>query len=166
MLCRLFLCFALTTFAIATEHDLPVLRSKPASQFSLQTFGGATVSLSDYRGKVVIVNFWATWCEYCRQEMLWLAELPEKYASQGLEVLGILTNSAGKNKVAKLTQDFGVRYPILLCNHNTAQEYGGLPNLPVSFYVGHDGRVVEEVADSMSKAEMETIIKKLLSPRS
>jgi peroxiredoxin len=142
--------------------ELPSLLGKPAPTFAVTTLDGKEVSLSDYKGKAVIVNFWATWCGSCKVEMPWLAQLREKYASQGVEVLGILTNNASSTKIAAITQKYGVKYPILMCNHKTAQAYGGLPELPVSFFIDRRGIVVAEMDGADSEQQIEANIHKAL----
>lgn len=148
-------------------EDSPQGKNQPrvgglAPAFNVQKLGGGEVSLADYRGKIVMVNFWATWCGGCRLEMLWLAELRQKYASQGFEVLGIVTDDAPPEKIAEITHRYGVKYPILICNHRTANAYGGLPYLPASFFISRKGTVIEEMAAAASKEEIETDIRKLL----
>ncbi len=134
----------------------------PAPDFRLQKLDGGDVSLTQYRGKVVLVNFWATWCGACRLEMPWLAQLREKYAVQGFEVLGIVTDNAPLSKIAVLTQKYGVGYPILMCNHKAAQAYGGLFELPESFFINRRGIIVAEMNGADSEQEIETNIRKLL----
>jgi peroxiredoxin len=134
----------------------------PAPGFTVTTLSGKPVSLVDYRGKAVLVNFWATWCGNCKLEMPWLAELREQYAPQGFEVLGILTNDAPPEEIATITQRYGVKYPILMCNHKAAQAYGGLAELPESFFIDRHGRVVTEMTGADSKAAIEADIRKAL----
>lgn len=143
-------------------ETLSLLLGKPAPTFVVTTLDGKEVSLSDYKGKAVIVNFWATWCGNCKVEMPWLAQLREKYASQGVEVLGILTNNVSSTKIAAITQKYGVKYPILMCNHKTAQAYGGLPELPVSFFIDRRGIVVAEMDGADSEQQIEANIHKAL----
>jgi peroxiredoxin len=150
----------------AEETSLPELVGKPAPPFKTKGLDGKTVSLADYRGKALLLNFWATWCGACKIEMPWLAQLREQYAKQGFEVIGVLTNNAPLETVAALTRKYGVRYPILMCNHSTAQAYGGLPYLPTSFYIDARGRVVAEMAEASSKAEIEANILKALRTHS
>jgi thiol-disulfide isomerase/thioredoxin len=145
-------------------EKLPSLLGKSAPPFVVTTLDGKEVSLSDYNGKTLIVNFWATWCGNCNLEMPWLAELREKYASQGFEVLGIVTDKAPPTKINALTLKYGVRYPILMCNHKTAQAYGGLPELPASFFIDRRGIVVAEMDGADSKRQIEVTIHKLLRP--
>ncbi len=87
--------------------SLPPLFGKKAPGFTIKTLDGKLVSLSDYRGKAVVVNFWATWCGACKIEMPWLAELREKYKGQGFEVLGVLTNDASPETIATTLRKYG-----------------------------------------------------------
>ncbi len=150
-------------------HPTPgaVTIGKPAPAFSVITLDGKEVSLADYKGKSLIVNFWATWCGACKLEMPWLAQLRDQYASQGLEVVGIVTDGASEEAVMRIAKRYGVKYTVARCNHKTAQAYGGLPYLPESFYIGRDGKVILASADAGSKEEIEVNIRKLfgLSPK-
>jgi thiol-disulfide isomerase/thioredoxin len=126
------------------------------------TLDGKQVSLADYKGKALLVNFWATWCGNCKIEMPWLEQLREKYAKQGFEVLGIVTDNAPSERVISLTQKYGVHYPILLCNHATARAYGGLPDLPESFFIDRHGKIVAELDGADSERQIEANILKTL----
>lgn len=143
-----------------TSHNL-IGKQAPAFTVAMLD-GGRRVSLADYRGKVVLVNFWATWCGACKVEMPWLAQLREKYADQGFEVLGIVTDNAPVAKISALTQKNGVKYPVLMCNHPTAQAYGGLPELPASFFVDRSGKVIAEMGSADSQDEIEATVRKAL----
>jgi peroxiredoxin len=139
---------------------------RPAPDFTVQTLEGKTVSLDRYRGRAVLISFWATWCGNCKLEMPWLAQLRQKYAGLGFEVLGILTDNASPQKVESLERQYGVQYPILLCNHATAQAYGGLPDLPESFFVDRKGKIIAVMHGADSKQEIEANIQKALgTPR-
>jgi peroxiredoxin len=141
------------------------LLGQPAPGFLLTTLDGRPVSLADYRGKAVLVNFWATWCGNCKLEMPWLAELRERYAGQGFEVLGIVTDNAPAEKIESLARKYGVHYPVLVSNHATAQAYGGLPTLPESFFIDRRGRIVAVVSGADSKQEIEASIRRALGAR-
>lgn len=138
------------------------LLGKPAPAFVVTTLDGKEVSLDDYKGKPLIVNFWATWCGNCKLEMPWLAQLRERYEPQGFEVLGILTDDAPREKITAITRKYSVKYPILMCNHKTAQAYGGLPDLPESFFIDSRGKVIAEMSGADSKEEIERDIRKTL----
>ena len=151
---------------VASDEGLPNLRGKKAPSFTLKTQDGRKVSLSDYKGKAVLVNFWATWCVPCKLEMPWFVDLEKQYASQGFEILGVNEDEEkDRGQIDKFTKKIGVNYPILLGNDATSKEYGGIEVLPTSFYVGRDGKVVEEAAGLISRDEIEANIKKALAAR-
>lgn len=143
----------------AAEH----LRGHAAPGFTLVSTEGKKVSLADYKGKPVVVNFWATWCGPCKLEMPWFEEFSHKYAGQGLVVLGIAEDEgAPKEDVIKAAQKVGATYPILLTDGKVSPAYGGVDYLPETFYVDKNGTVVEETAGAPSKDEMEANIKKVI----
>jgi len=140
------------------------LRGKTAPTFVLTNLEGKKVSLSDYKGRPVLVNFWATWCGPCKVEMPWFEEFRKQYAGQGFEILGLADDvDAGKDTIAKVAQKTGVSYPILLTDGKVQTAYGGLDVLPMSFYVDRNGLVVEETAGLGSKDEIEANIKKTIA---
>ena len=147
------------------------LMGKPAPAFELEDLSGNKVSLASYKGKAVLVNFWATWCAPCKIETPWLIELRNQYAAQGFEILGISTESDGvgkddkaawdKNKVmiAKSAQQLHMPYPVLIDGDSIATQYGGLDELPTSFFLDRDGKVVAAEQGLTSKADLEANIK-------
>ena len=143
------------------------LQGKMAPAFSLVDLDGKKVSLADYKGRPVLVNFWATYCAPCKLEMPWLEEFQGKYAGQGLVVLGISSDDASKDLVGKTVKKLGVTYPVLMRDDKVNDAYGGVDYLPESFYVGKDGKVLIETAGLTSetggKDEIEANIKKLLA---
>jgi thiol-disulfide isomerase/thioredoxin len=147
----------------ASDGEAPSLRGKVAPGFTLVTLDGKKVSLSDYKGRPVLVNFWATWCAPCKLEMPWFEQLRAQYAGQGFEILGIAEDDAGKDEIAKVAKKTGVTYPVLLTDGKVAPAYGGVDVLPMSFYVDKTGVVVEETAGLGSKDEIEANIKKTIA---
>lgn len=140
------------------------LRGKQAPGFTLSTLDGKKVSLADYKGRPVLLNFWATWCAPCKIEMPWFEELRKQYAGQGFEILGLTADAdAGKDVIAKTAQKIGVTYPILLTDEKVETAYGGVDYLPMSFYVDKNGTVVEATAGLSSKDEIEANIKKTIA---
>ena len=147
-----------------SDSDEPHLRGKAAPAFTLTTLDGKKVSLSDYKGRAVLVNFWATWCGPCKIEMPWFEEFEKQYAAQGFEILGVADDvDAGKDAIAKVAQKTGVTYPILLADGKVEKAYGGIDVLPMSFYVDRNGVVVEQTAGLGSKDEIEAHIKKAIA---
>jgi thiol-disulfide isomerase/thioredoxin len=133
-----------------------------APDFGLESLDGKTVHLSDFRGKVVLLNFWATWCQPCKIEMPWFEQLQKQYAPDGLQVIGVAMDDASKEDVAKFAKNLGVEYPILLGKENVGDAYGGVQFLPATFYVGRDGRVADKVFGLKGRDEIEDLIKKTL----
>src|ERR1700733_2832424 len=147
-----------------SPSEQPSMRGKIAPNFALINLEGKKVSLSDYKGRPVLVNFWATWCGPCKVEMPWFEEFRKQYAGQGFEVLGLADDAdAGKDAIAKVAQKAGVSYPILLTDGKVQTAYGGLDVLPMSFYVDRNGVIVEETAGLGSKDEIEAHIKKTIA---
>lgn len=134
-----------------------------APDFALQSLDGKTVHLTDFRGRAVLLNFWATWCTPCRLEMPWFVELQKQYGPEGLEVLGVAMDDAGKDKIAQFAKEMGVNYPVLLGKESVGDEYGGLEYLPTSFYIDRDGKVVARVFGLRSRSDIEDWIKEALS---
>jgi len=147
---------------MTTAQDAP-LKGKQAPAFTLVNLDGKKVSLSDYKGRPVIVNFWATWCAPCKLEMPWFEEFRAKYAGQGFEILGIAEDDAPKDEIAKTAKRANVSYPILLTDGKVAPAYGGVDELPMSFYIDRKGLVETETVGLASKDEVEENIKRLIA---
>jgi thiol-disulfide isomerase/thioredoxin len=146
-------------------QGLPDLIGKPAPGFTLKTLDGKTVSLSDYKGKAVLVNFWATWCGPCKLEMPWLIDLQKKYAAQGFTVLGISEDDGPVKDVADFAAKMNVNYPVLMADDKVSKTYGGVDYLPTSYYIGRDGKVVAEIGGLISESEIEAKIQKILATK-
>jgi peroxiredoxin len=140
-----------------------------APDFELQSLDGRRVKLSDLRGKAVIVNFWATWCQPCKLEMPWFEELHQQYGSQGLEMIGINTDDyisskdSVRDEVAKFAKDLGVSYTILRGKENVVDAFGGAQFLPITFYIDRQGKIIANVTGIKGKDEIEQTIKKALA---
>lgn len=146
------------------EDQITLLRGKPAPAFTLTTLEGKKVSLADYKGRPVLVNFWATWCGPCKVEMPWFEEFRKQYAAQGFEILGLTDDAdAGKETIAKVAGKAGVSYPILLTDGKVQNLYGPLEVLPMSFYVDRNGVIVEQTAGLGSKNQIEANIRKVIA---
>ncbi len=139
------------------------ITGQPAPDFALQSLDGKTMHLSDFRGKAVLLNFWATWCQPCKIEMPWFVELQKQYGPGGLQVLGIAMDDASPEDIAKFARDLGVNYPILVGKEAVGDAYGGVQFLPETFYIGRDGKVVDRVFGLKGKGEIEDDIKKALA---
>lgn len=136
-----------------------------APDFSLNTTSGKTVHLSDFRGKAVVLNFWATWCGPCKIEMPWFVDLQKKYEAQGLQIVGVAMDDSSKEDIDKFVQEMSVNYPIVIGKEQTADQYGGLPALPTTLYIDRDGKVVDRVIGLRGRAEIEETIQKILATK-
>lgn len=146
------------------------LYGKPAPAFTLEDLTGKKVSLSDYQGKAVLLNFWATWCAPCKFETPWLIDLRNRYAAQGFEVLGISADDIDRNnprklndekqEIAHFVQQMKMPYPVLIDGDSISDHYGGLDALPSSFFVNRKGIIVAVQLGLTSKDEIEQNIKK------
>src|SRR5579863_2328323 len=145
--------------------DAPAIvgKSTPAPDFTLEKLSGGNLKLSDLRGKAVLLNFWATWCGPCKIETPWLVEMQSQYGNQGLQVIGVAMDDSGKDEISKFAKDMGVNYPVLLGKEAVGDEYGGVPALPESFFIGRDGKIVDRIIGLKGKAEIEDSIKKALN---
>lgn len=135
----------------------------PAPEFELKDLAGKEVRLSDYHGKVVVLNFWATWCPPCKEEMPWFVDLQQRYGAQGLQVVGVAMDDSGEKTIASFTERLGVNYPVLLGKESVAQAYGDVQFLPDTFYIGRDGKIVAHVQGLINRKEIEETVKKALA---
>jgi thiol-disulfide isomerase/thioredoxin len=149
----------------ATEGAPSPLEHKPAPQFTLDSIDGKKVSLSEFKGRPLVVNFWATWCGPCKVEMPWFEEFSKKYAADGFEVLGVADDAeeAGKDAIEKSAHKLGVTYPILLGNDAVGKAYGDPEVLPMSFYVDKTGKITEVTAGLGSKDQLEAKVKETIA---
>lgn len=114
---------------------------KPAPDFTLKDANGTSVKLSDYRGKVVLLNFWATWCGPCAMEIPWFEEFEQQYKAQGFEVLGVSMDEDGWKAIKPYLAEHKVNYRVLLGDDSVTQLYGGVESLPTSFMIDRTGKV-------------------------
>ena len=136
---------------------------KMAPAFTLQSLNNKTVHLSDFRGRVTLVNFWATWCAPCRVEMPWLVALSNAYRARGFEVVGVAMDDDDRAKVEAFVRDMHVGYPIALKDGAVGDAYGGVRFLPQSFLLDRDGRVIAHIVGMREKSEYEAEIVKALA---
>ncbi len=134
-----------------------------APNFTLVDLHGNKVSLSDYKGHPVVLNFWATYCPPCKLEMPWFQELANEYKSKGLVVLGVDQDDGMAVKdVAAAAQKIGVTYPILMPNGDVSKSYQLGDYIPDTFYIDKSGRIVDQTVGAHSRDEMEADIQKTI----
>ena len=137
-----------------------------APDFTLQSLDGKTVRLSDFRGKPVVLNFWATWCGPCKIEMPWFVDLQKQYGPAGLQFLGVAMDDASTKDIAEFAESMKVNYPILVGKESVGDAYGGVQFLPETFYIDRNGKVVDKAFGLKGRGEIEDAIKKILAPSS
>lgn len=149
-----------------TAQDTPELRPdserKPAPTFELKDASGATITMADYRGKVVLINFWATWCGPCKVEIPWFIEFQQKYKDRDFAVLGISMDEDGWKSVKPYVEQHKMNYRVLIGDEKLTDLYGGIDSLPTSFIVDRAGRIAAAHFGLVDKSDYQNEIIKLL----
>ncbi len=134
-----------------------------APDFTLKDINGNTVSLSHNGGKAVMVKFWATWCQPCKEMVPGLVKLYEKYKDKGFVILSLAHEDEGEEIIKSFVKHYGITYPALLANRDTAKKYG-VRGIPVSFLIDKEGKIIYRRAGNAPGImdEFESEIKKLI----
>jgi peroxiredoxin len=140
---------------------LPAEQRKQAPELGLEDTAGEQANLKDYRGQVVVVDFWATWCHGCLQEMPWFGEFQRKYRDQGLIVIGVSLDEEGWKVVKPFVTKAAVPYRIVLGNDSSAKAYG-IGNMPDTFLIDQEGRIAATYIGMVDKDGLEKNIQRLL----
>lgn len=163
--------FALNTLTTASAQSAAAKDGRPASRrpvlgqvemlpdapdFELKTLEGKVVHLRDYRGKAVLLNFWATYCVPCKEEMPWLVAFQKQYGPKGLVILGIAMDPS-IDPIRKFAQKMEVNYPVLVGNQRTADQYY-VKGLPASIFIDRNGRITDQVPGGASRSFLENEI--------
>lgn len=135
---------------------------KPAPNFAFKTADGNTVELKNLAGKVVLINFWATWCGPCRAEIPGMLEVYKKYKAKGLEIVGISLDSQGWGVVKPFVEKMNINYPVVVGDPQVVSDYGNFQGIPTTFVVDRKGNIVVEHTGAVSKAYLEQMIKPFL----
>src|SRR5258708_776274 len=140
-------------------------------ELTVKDLDSKDVSLSDYKGKVVLVNFWATWCIPCREEIPWLIEMQQMYNAKGFTVIGLAMDEGGRSVVAPFVakerfdvngRQLPMSYPILIGNDAATEKFGGLSGYPSSVLISRDGKQIQHVTGLISYEEITKAIKSQL----
>ncbi len=136
---------------------------KAAPDFALTNLSGTMVQLSDFKGKVVLLDFWATWCAPCRMEIPEFVQLQKQYADKGFTVLGAALDDEGAAVVKPVAQKLGINYPVVIGNIQVASAYGGIQALPTAFLIGRDGKILKTYVGARDKSEFDQDVQSALS---
>ena len=139
---------------------------RPAPALTFKDLAGKKVSLASFKGKVVVVDFWATWCEPCKSEIPGYIELQKKYGAEGLVIVGVSLDKKKPAAVQKFAEEMGMNYTLVMGAIEDVDKFGGDPNgdivLPTTFLINRAGRVIHQKQGLMEHAKYEAIVKQAL----
>jgi thiol-disulfide isomerase/thioredoxin len=153
--------FAAVTMAFAAPVTI-LWQEVKAPQFALRDLNGRIVRLSDYTGKVVLINFWATWCPPCRAEMPDLVRLQREHGKEGLQIIGITYPPERRARVRRFARGLKVNYPIILGTREIKARFSSDETLPLTIVINRDGKVIEIISGILLREEFDEKIKPLL----
>src|SRR5689334_24859607 len=156
-----FLFAAIIIFAPA----IVLAQEAKAPRLDLKDLNGHVVRLSDYRGKVVLINFWATWCPPCRAEMPELVKLQREHGKEGLQIIGITYPPEKKSRVLRFAKSLKVNYPIALGTTELKSRYSSEDTLPLTVVIDRNGKVKDIISGILLREEFDEKIKPLLMKR-
>ena len=136
-------------------------RHREAPDFTLPLLDGGQLRLSSYRGKVVLLDFWATWCVPCREETPHFVELQQKYGDRGLQIIGVSMDDS-PDPVRPFYQQFHMNYPVVMGTADVGSAYGGVLGLPIAFLIDRDGRIYSKHMGATAAAVFEKDVTSLL----
>tara|TARA_Y100000031_G_C8205523_1_gene378466 strand:- start:537 stop:1055 length:519 start_codon:yes stop_codon:yes gene_type:complete len=145
-----------------TSAEEEVVDLKRAPDFTLRDVEGTYYTLSDYKGKVVLLDFWATWCPPCRQEIPHFIELQDEYEEEGLEILGVSMDVKADNILEPFSKREGINYTLLVGDSKVTALYGGIRSIPTTFLIDRKGMIRKKYIGYRDKEVFEKDIKELL----
>ncbi len=159
------ICLALLVFLVTL---MPACQGKAddeshAPEFTLLNLSGDTVNLSDYRGKVVLINFFATYCPPCRMEMPDFVELQKNYGQKGFTVIAISVDNEPQKMLPPFVERLGLNFPVLLATTKVLKDYGNVYALPVTFILDRQHKIVKKITGMVNKEELDPVIEELLA---
>ena len=144
--------------AAAVAQDLP----RPAPAWTLKDLDGNAVSSDQLKGKVVVVDFWATWCAPCVAEIPGYVELQKKYGKDGLAIVGVSMDRIAPAKVKAFAEKHGMNYTVVIGGSDTTDAFGGFEAIPTTFLIDRQGRIVHQKTGAWEHAEYEALVKRFL----
>ena len=133
-----------------------------APDFTLPDLEGNSLTLSDFKGKVIILDFWATWCPPCRVEIPDFVQLYDKYEDEGLLIIGVSLDRGDSRSVKQFSESYKINYPIVLGNFNVTEDYGGIRGIPTTFIIDRKGDIKEKYVGYQPRATFENTVIRLL----
>jgi cytochrome c biogenesis protein CcmG/thiol:disulfide interchange protein DsbE len=155
-------CALLACFSLATAQTAKSLMHKKAPEFVRTDLRGEKIDVARYRGKVVLLNFWATWCAPCQMELPKFESWQKTYGAEGLQVLAVSMDD-GDVPVRRTVHRLHLNYPVMMGDAKLGEEYGGVLGLPVTFLIDRDGRVAAKIKGEADLHALESQLKELLS---
>lgn len=137
-------------------------KDNKAPDFNLTTIDGETITLADYKGKVVIIDFWDTWCPPCRKGIPDFIELYKEYQDKGFEMIGFALGRQGEDKVKEFVQEYNINYQVAIPNRSLVFSFGEIRSIPTAFLIDQKGNIVKKYIGLRPKEVFEEDIKKLL----
>jgi len=145
----------------STATHSPAAQHVVAPDFTLSQLSGQQLRLSDYRGKVVLLDFWATWCEPCRKETPFFIDLQNRYRDKDLQIIGVSMDD-GPEPVRDFYKQFNMNYPVVMGSAKIGEEYGGVLGLPIAFLLDRQGRIYARHMGATDVSVLEKEIRTLL----
>jgi thiol-disulfide isomerase/thioredoxin len=149
-------------FALVTALVSASVVGQPAPALTFQDLDGKEVSLASLKGKVVVVDFWATWCGPCKMEIPGYIEMQKKHGPDGLVIVGVSLDQKGPKHVKRFVEQNGMNYTVVMGDNEAVDAFGGFEAIPTTFLISRDGRILHEKTGAMESAEYEAIVKKAL----
>lgn len=147
---------------VAAGLGVPNSASRQAPDYQYTTVTGDTGSIAGLRGKVVLVNFWATWCPPCRVEMPGFQQVYEEHRDRGFVILGLSTDMRTEDHVRRFLEEGGYTYPVAMARGSVSRDFGGSNMLPTSYLIDREGRIRNEVRGIFTKVALDQAVSRLL----
>lgn len=144
------------------RSSLPQAERNLAPAFSVRTLDGRTLKLSDLKGHVVVLDFWATWCGPCRASMPNLSVLQERYGPNGLVVIGLSVDEGDPRLVKRFADRLKVRFPVAMADEQLLDDYGPIRAIPTTIFIGRNGRILRRVVGYVDEETLEGFVKEML----
>lgn len=143
----------------------PLPKLGPAPAWKLQDIAGKPVSFADFKGKIVVVDFWATWCPPCREEIPGYIELQKKYGGEGVVIIGVSLDQGGPDVVRPFAAKNGINYPLVMGDDAVVAAFGGVEGIPTTFLIDRNGQIRDRKVGMEAKADYEKKIVALLAEK-